>query len=270
MPELPEVETSRRGIEPYCLGQKIVQVIIRQQKLRWPIEANLSTLLSGKVVNAVTRRGKYLLLEFVNDALMIHLGMSGSLKILRKSEPAGKHDHVDVVFGNGCILRYNDPRRFGSFIYNTESTKHSLLAKLGPEPLTSEFDKNYLYSVCQSRKAPIKSVIMNSHVVVGVGNIYAQESLFLAGIHPNRSANKISMARIAVLAETIKKVLEIAIQAGGSSLKDFTSAQGKPGYFQHEFKVYGRAGESCVTCKRPLKHLALGQRTTTYCGFCQR
>ncbi|TQV74642.1 bifunctional DNA-formamidopyrimidine glycosylase/DNA-(apurinic or apyrimidinic site) lyase [Aliikangiella marina] len=270
MPELPEVETSGRGIAPHCINQQISQLIIREKKLRWPVESSMARKVNGQTIHNISRRGKYLLLEIDIGYLMIHLGMSGSLRVVDDNRPVEKHDHIDICLANQKIIRYNDPRRFGSFILNKQGLTHPLLAKLGVEPLTDDFDANYLFSICKSRKVAIKPLIMNSHVVVGVGNIYAQESLFRAGIHPKRPANKVSKARIERLVEEIKLVLAEAIEAGGSSLKDFTAADGKPGYFQHNFLVYGREGEPCPSCQKPLKQKQIGQRTTVYCGTCQR
>lgn len=270
MPELPEVETSCRGIEPHCVDQLIEKVTVRQRKLRWPIVADFEKQLTNQVVAKVSRRGKYLLLRVNGADLMIHLGMSGSLRIVDKKTAPDKHDHVDIQFANGKLLRFNDPRRFGSFIINRQGLAHELLCKLGPEPLSEDFSADYLYQVAKARKAAIKAVIMNSHVVVGVGNIYAQEALFKAAIHPNRAANKISKARIAELVDAIKIILQAAIKAGGSTLKDFTKSDGKPGYFQHSHSVYGRQDEPCLNCSRPLKHMQLAQRSTVYCGYCQR
>lgn len=270
MPELPEVETSCRGIEPFCLNTNIDSIIVRQPKLRWPVDQQLSSLLSGSKIKAVKRRGKYILLDTGPNELMIHLGMSGSLRVVEPSVAAGKHDHVDICLSNGKVIRYNDPRRFGCFVLNSEGEQHKLLAKLGVEPLTEAFNTGYLYPICRQRKASIKSLIMNSQVVVGVGNIYAQEALFMAKIHPNRAANKISQKRINELIKAIKIILARAIEAGGSSLKDFTSADGKPGYFQQTLAVYGRFGEACNICNKPLKQSQIGQRTTVYCSSCQK
>ena len=270
MPELPEVETSVRGIRPHCVGQMIKSVIVRQARLRWPVAAELPEKLENKIIISVTRRGKYLLLNVDDGALMIHLGMSGSLRVIDGEQPIGKHDHIDITLGNQKTIRFNDPRRFGSFIFNDEGLTHSLLNRLGPEPLTDDFNADYLYGLCRRRKVAIKPLIMNSQIVVGVGNIYAQEALFRASIHPATVTSRIAKVRLARLVTAIKKVLSEAIASGGSSLKDFTSAEGKPGYFQHTFRVYGRAGEPCVNCDRPLKQTELGQRTTVYCGYCQR
>jgi len=270
LPELPEVETSCRGIEPFCAGVEIAQIVVRQPKLRWPVAPNLPAQLAGQVVQSVGRRGKYLLLQVESGALMIHLGMSGSLRVVDDTVLVGKHDHVDIILRNGKIIRYNDPRRFGSVTFNQQGANHPLLKKLGVEPLEEEFNGDYLINCCRSRKVAIKSLIMNSQLVVGVGNIYAQESLFRSGIHPVRAANKIAKKRIETLVVHIKQVLKEAIKAGGSSLKDFTASDGKPGYFQHTFQVYGRSGEPCILCGKPLKQAQIGQRTTVYCGSCQR
>lgn len=269
MPELPEVETTCRGIEPYATGQTIRDIVVRQAKLRWPIDKDLPKRLIGIKVKRVYRRAKFLLLETTNGDLMIHLGMSGSLRIVETEAPR-KHDHVDICLSNGKTIRFNDPRRFGSVILNVQGEKHVLLEKLGVEPLSDEFDGQYLHQKAKGRKVSIKSFIMNNHIVVGVGNIYAQESLFLSGIHPKREACKISAARMKKLVEIIKQVLAKAIDAGGSSLKDFTGADGKPGYFQQTLSVYGRQGQICNICDCKLKLATIGQRTTVYCPKCQR
>jgi len=273
MPELPEVETTRRGIEPFAQGQTIEQVIIRQAKLRWSVDKALNKKLKGQEIKGVTRRAKYLLLQTDVGDLMIHLGMSGSLRIVGKQQAKKqlqKHDHVDICLSNEQIIRFNDPRRFGSIILNKQGNEHSLLEKLGPEPLTEQFNAEYLYSKAKSRKVAIKAFIMNNHIVVGVGNIYAQESLFLSGIHPNRAACKVSKKRMEKLVSNIKRVLADAIKAGGTTLKDFSGADGKPGYFQQTLNVYGRSGEPCLECKTELKQVTIGQRTTVYCSQCQK
>ncbi len=269
MPELPEVETSCRGIEPHAKNQRIQQIIVRQPKLRWPVTPDLDKKLSGQRIHRVTRRAKYLMLETDKGDLMIHLGMSGSLKIVT-DQPVEKHEHLDICLSNGKIIRYKDPRRFGCILLNQEGDKHPLLAKLGVEPLTDELTADYLYQHARHRKVAIKNFIMNSHILVGVGNIYAAESLFLAGIHPNRAANRVSLKRFEQLVAMIKMVLEKAILAGGSSLKDFTSSEGKPGYFQQELLVYGRQNLPCVQCESPLKLMQIGQRASVYCGQCQK
>ncbi len=269
MPELPEVETTCRGITPFAKGQIIDKIIVRQSKLRWPVDKSLGQKLAGQKITNVSRRAKYLLLETGQGSLMIHLGMSGSLRVV-EDLPLKKHDHIDICLGSGKIIRFNDPRRFGSVIFNQQGLKHSLLIKLGVEPLTDDFTAAYLHQKAKARKVAIKSFIMNNHVVVGVGNIYAQESLFLSGIHPNRAACKISLARMETLVIIIKQVLTRAIKAGGSSLKDFTGADGKPGYFQQTLNVYGRNNLNCLVCDISLKQVNIGQRTTVYCPQCQR
>lgn len=269
MPELPEVETTCRGIAPFAKGQIIDEIIVRQSKLRWPVDKSLNHKLAGQKITNISRRAKYLLLETEQGSLMIHLGMSGSLSVV-ENRPLKKHDHLDICLNNGKTIRFNDPRRFGSVILNQQGLEHSLLIKLGIEPLSDDFNAVYLHQKASTRKVAIKSFIMNNHVVVGVGNIYAQESLFLSGIHPNRAACKISFTRIEKLVTTIKQVLERAIEAGGSSLKDFTGADGKPGYFQQTLNVYGRHDQNCIACDSPLKQANIGQRTTIYCPQCQR
>ncbi len=270
MPELPEVETSCSGIRPFCVDYTITNIIVRQPKLRWPVDPLVSSKLSGMVINKVERRGKYILLGISDFLLMIHLGMSGSLRVLDKTTEPGKHDHIDICLSNSKIIRYNDPRRFGCVILNQQGFQHPLLAKLGVEPLTEDFNWDYLYSLCRTRKIAIKALIMNSHIVVGVGNIYAQEALFRAGIKPQKMANKLSKINAKRLVEEIKLVLVEAIAAGGSSLKDFTSAEGKPGYFQQTLKVYGRGKALCMCCNTQLKQMLIGQRATVYCPKCQK
>jgi len=269
MPELPEVETTCRGITPFAKGQRIEKIIVRQEKLRWPIDKDINKKLSGLRIDKISRRAKYLLLDTSQGSLMIHLGMSGSLRIVEQSQP-GKHDHVDICLSNGKVIRFNDPRRFGSVLFNQQGAQHQLLTKLGVEPLTEAFNESYLQGKAKGRKTAIKAFIMNNHIVVGVGNIYAQESLFLSGIHPKRAAGNISSKRMELLVATIKQVLADAIKAGGSSLKDFTGADGKPGYFQQTLNVYGRHQESCFKCETSLKQLTIGQRTTVYCPKCQK
>lgn len=269
MPELPEVETTCRGITPFAKGQIINNIIVRQGKLRWPVDKLLSKKLAGQKITNISRRAKYLLLETEQGSLMVHLGMSGSLRVV-EDLPLKKHDHIDICLRNGKTIRFNDPRRFGSVILNQQGLEHPLLIKLGVEPLSDDFNAAYLHQKAKSRKIAIKSFIMNNHVVVGVGNIYAQESLFLSGIHPNRAACKVSVARMDTLVTTIKQVLTRAIKAGGSSLKDFTGADGKPGYFQQTLNVYGRNNTDCLVCDTALKQVNIGQRTTVYCPQCQR
>lgn len=270
MPELPEVETTRCGVKPHLEQQHITALVVRQPRLRWPVPDDLAALIEGRVINAVSRRGKYLLIELDNGAVMIHLGMSGSLYMVPLDQPAAYHDHVDIQLSSGMALRLTDPRRFGSVLWQPAGTCHELLAKLGPEPLSDQFTVDYLQQRCEGRQQAIKQFIMDSHVVVGVGNIYANEALFSAGIHPKRAAGKISRQRLERFVDEIKKVLSRAIEQGGTTLKDFVGGDGKPGYFKQELQVYGRGGEACVTCQTPLKEIRLGQRSTVYCGVCQR
>ena len=271
MPELPEVETTRRGILPHITNKRVSRVVIRQPQLRWPISPNLVTELTGQIIRSVDRRGKYLLVKTDVGTLIIHLGMSGSLRIVGVTQVAGKHDHVDIEFSSNNILRFTDPRRFGCMLWQQDNIAlHPLLASLGPEPLEAEFDADYLHARSRGRSAPIKSFIMDSSVVVGVGNIYANEALFMAGIAPKRAAGKISKPRYVILVECIKQVLGRAIEVGGTTLRDFTNSSGEPGYFKQSLQVYGRGGEPCVHCKQPLKEIRLGQRTTVYCTTCQK
>lgn len=269
MPELPEVETTRLGIQPYIENQTITQFVIRQHQLRWPIPSNLSQQVQGKRVQKVTRRGKYLLFEIEQGALILHLGMSGSLRILKPKTPPKKHDHVDIEFAH-YTLRFTDPRRFGAILWTDgEFLQHPLLAQLGVEPLTSDFSAKYLWHAAAGRKKSIKSFIMDNHIVVGVGNIYAAEALFLAGIHPMRSAGLVSEIEMIRLVDAIKNILHQAIQQGGTTLKDFVNSEGKPGYFSYQLQVYGRNGQPCVACNKMLESMRIGQRSTVYCAHCQ-
>ena len=271
MPELPEVETTRRGIETHIENNKVSKVILRRKTLRWPITPALSKDLPGETIQSVSRRGKYLLLATQKGCLLIHLGMSGSLRIVESSRAAAKHDHVDVVFANNKVLRYTDPRRFGCILWETEPIEaHPLLASLGPEPLEDNFHTDYLFKKSRRRNVAVKTFIMDSKVVVGVGNIYANESLFLAGISPKRSAGKISKPRYENLVECIRQVLQRAIDVGGTTLKDFTGSDGEPGYFAQSLHVYGRRGEPCHGCNGTLKEIRQGQRSTVYCPQCQK
>ncbi len=270
MPELPEVETTRCGIEPHVVNLPVKSVLVRQPKLRWPISAELGQALTGQVITGVTRRGKYLLLETGAGRVMIHLGMSGSLRILDPGDEVGKHDHVDIVFENDRLLRYRDPRRFGSILWLEGDSGHELIDHLGPEPLESDFCADYLFQLSRGRKVAIKLFIMNSQVVVGVGNIYANEALFAAGIRPDRSIGSISKKRYTKLVSAIKCVLNEAIESGGTTLQDFVREDGSPGYFQQVLRVYGRGTQPCKICSRKLKEVRLGQRTTVFCTRCQR
>ncbi len=270
MPELPEVETTRLGLLPHLQQQVIAAVVVRQFRLRWPIPEILLTTLPKQTISQIQRRGKYLLLTCDTGHILIHLGMSGSLRVLPAETPPTKHDHVDIVLENGQCLRYHDPRRFGCILWTDEPIlQHNLLAKLGPEPLSADFNTDYLATRLQNRRSSIKSVIMDSQVVVGVGNIYASESLFLAGVHPQRLANTLTLAQCERLVSSIQTVLQQAIAAGGTTLRDFTNSEGKPGYFQQALQVYGRAGELCFSCKTPVQQLTQHNRSTYFCPKCQ-
>lgn len=274
MPELPEVETTRRGIAPHLEGRTFTGVTLRQTRLRWEIPA-LAQLLPGLTVETVRRRAKYLLISCGNAGatvgnLIIHLGMSGSLRVLPVETPARKHDHVDLAFGAQC-LRLRDPRRFGAMLWTEgDPLCHPLLANLGPEPLSLGFNADYLLAQARQRKVAIKQLLMDNKVVVGIGNIYATESLFLAGIHPRRPCHRIGAVRIGRLVEQVRSVIAAAIEKGGTTLRDFQHEDGKPGYFQQELQVYGREGKPCPRCSTPLKALQIGQRTSSYCPRCQR
>ncbi len=289
MPELPEVETTLRGLAPHLTGQRIADVVIRHPQLRWPIPKNLPKLLRGQTILSLERRAKYLLIECGNGTLILHLGMSGSLRILPvgsalapargtpvgtpllcSDPPAGKHDHFDLLLANGLLMRLRDPRRFGAVLWHEgDPAQHPLLAHLGVEPLEKEFDAAYLHRATRKRSTAIKLVIMDSHVVVGVGNIYANEALFRAGIRPQLAANKLSLARCARLVQTIRETLTEAIALGGSSLRDYVGSNGNPGYFQQHYWVYGRTGEPCRACGTPIKQIRQGQRSSFYCPCCQ-
>jgi len=270
MPELPKVETTRAGISPHIEAQKIVRVAVRDARLRWPVPDGLAQQVEGKRLRKVVRRGKYLLFEFDHGAIIGHLGMTGSMRIVAHDEPPSFHDHVDLVFEK-VTLRYRDPRRFGCMLWQPHPVMaHALLAHLGPEPLSEEFDLAYLLNGCKGKKQAIKSLIMDSKKVVGVGNIYANEALFMAGIHPHRQAGRISAKRLDLLVGACKQVLAAAIQQGGTTLRNFVDSDGNPGYFKQQLQVYGRAGQACVVCDHPLVESRLGQRSTVYCKLCQR
>jgi formamidopyrimidine-DNA glycosylase len=270
MPELPEVETTRRGIEPHILGAKVTQVVIRAPRLRWPVPQEILKLLPGQRLQQVGRRGKYLLLRFESGTLILHLGMSGSLRILNASVAVQKHDHFDLAFDRGSILRLRDPRRFGAVLWTTNTVQeHPLLRELGPEPLAGTFDGEHLYRQSRTRRIAVKNLIMDSHIVVGVGNIYASEALFRAGIHPTRPCNRIALPRYRLLADAIIQVLTEAIAQGGTTLRDFQQEDGRPGYFAQQLQVYGRAGLPCSRCATAIKQKTIGQRSTFYCTHCQ-
>ena len=269
MPELPEVETSLRGIEPFITNKKVKKVIIRNANLRWPIPVKIKKDLANQNITKVSRRAKYLLFETQAGTVILHLGMSGHLRIIDKDSPVKKHDHVDLVFEH-CVLRYHDPRRFGSIHWTQEPhEQHRLIQPLGPEPLGGTFNGRHLQSMAENRRVNIKAFIMNSRIVVGVGNIYACESLFKAGIHPEKAVNCISLKDFVSLAKEIKRVLKKAITAGGTTLKDFTNANGKPGYFTQSLNVYAREGKPCPKCHTNIKKIIQNQRSTFYCPKCQ-
>ena len=271
MPELPEVETSRRGIEPHLQGRTITRITIRQHKLRWPIPKNLPALAQGQKINAVCRRAKYIYLEMDKGNILIHLGMSGSLRICTNKITAEKHDHVDICINNHKILRFRDPRKFGCVLWTpADINEHKLIRSLGPEPLETTFDACYLHNKANKRSCSIKALIMNSQIVVGVGNIYASEALFRAGINPKRQAGKISFTRMQKLVDAIKSSLNEAIKAGGTTLRDFTDSDGKPGYFAQNLLVYGRNDEKCTQCNEPIKQFTQQARSTFNCARCQR
>jgi formamidopyrimidine-DNA glycosylase len=271
MPELPEVETIRRGVEPHVVGRTIREVVVRDSRLRWPIPAEFAAFALGKKIRGVARRGKYLLFDLGGDRLIVHLGMTGRLLLLDPKTPLKKHDHVDLLLSGKLLLRFHDPRRFGAVLpWPAADTHHALLAEMGPEPFSDEFSGDYLYQRSRGRSAAVKLFIMDGRVVVGVGNIYASEALFYAGIRPKNAAGKVSRAQYARLAAAILEVLRIAIEHGGTTLRDFRGSDGSNGYFQQELRVYDREGLPCYVCKTPIKKLVLGQRSSFYCPTCQR
>ena len=273
MPELPEVEVTRLGVAPHVEGQEISAVILRREGLRWPFPSNLAQILLGKRILRTSRRGKYLLLHFDHGVLLIHLGMTGNLRVMPTKTPAQKHDHVDLAFGKQ-MLRLTDPRRFGAVLWHSNDEgdvqEHLLLRKLGVEPLEPGFSAELLLKQSRSRSAPIKQVLLSGDIVVGVGNIYASESLFRAKINPKTPANRISLKRYQALELAIRQILAEAIAKGGSTLKDFVGADGKTGYFQQSYFVYDRAGEPCRVCQGTIRHIMQGQRSSFYCVNCQK
>ena len=270
MPELPEVETTRRGLAPHVEGRIVTAATLRRADLRWPIPAEISEVLPGQRIDAVRRRAKYLLLDTGAGSALLHLGMSGSLRVVPADTPVRAHDHVDLALDSGRLLRFNDPRRFGCLLWQAPGEVHELLAGLGPEPLSEEFDGDYLFEMSRGRSAPVKTFLMDQRVVVGVGNIYVAEALFAAGVSPLRAAGKVSRDRYLRLAEAIRRILGHAITRGGTTLRDFISPDGAPGYFELELLAYGRGGEPCPRCGRPLKQASIGQRATVWCSHCQR
>ena len=268
MPELPEVETTRRGISPHMVNQRIRSVCVRESRLRWPVPPELARVCQGSTIRQIDRRGKYLIFRLDKSALLVHLGMSGSLRVISGNRPPAAHDHLDLVLENGLVLRYRDPRRFGAFLLMTEET-HPLLAHLGPEPLDETFNGDYLYDISRKKKQAIKSLIMDSRRVTGVGNIYACESLFMAGIRPGIAAGRLTRKQATVLVSAIKKILSAAIARGGTTLRDFVQEDGSPGYFKQSLMVYGRAGLDCYRCQTPLREIRQAGRSSVYCPACQ-
>ncbi|QBR84972.1 bifunctional DNA-formamidopyrimidine glycosylase/DNA-(apurinic or apyrimidinic site) lyase [Legionella israelensis] len=269
MPELPEVETTKQGIRPFLVNQTIKAIIVRQPKLRYPVSADIEQCINQSLLE-VSRRGKYLLLHLSKGALLIHLGMSGHLRILTSKLAAGKHDHIDLILNNDHVLRYCDPRRFGFWLFIPENPcEHPFLKNLGPEPLSKTFNGKYLYNVSRHKKTAIKSLLMSNEMVVGIGNIYATESLYLAGIHPQIAAEKLTMQDSHHLVACIKKVLRQAVNAGGTTLKDFYGISGKPGYFAQSLLVYGRKNQPCIKCNNLIASIKINGRNSAYCPFCQ-
>jgi formamidopyrimidine-DNA glycosylase len=271
MPELPEVETTRLGIAPWVAGRVVERIVVREPRLRWRVPQELPSAAAGQRVLDLRRRAKYLLFDLQNGTMILHLGMSGSLRVLPTAPEPLPHDHVDIVLDSGACLRFNDPRRFGSLLWTTEDPlQHPLLRSLAPEPLSDEFNGDYLAKAAKRRSVAIKQLVMNSQIVVGVGNIYASEALFRAGIRPRRAAGRLKRAEFDALAKSIKQVLREAIREGGTTLRDYVNPEGMPGYFRQKLYVYERAGEPCRICKTPIRHLVQGQRSTYYCAQCQK
>ncbi len=270
MPELPEVEITRRGLAPSLEGQRIAQVVVRTPKLRWPIPPEFSLQLPGAFVAALERRAKWLLLRTDRGTALLHLGMTGSFRVLRQSVAAGVHDHLDIVTGAGVTIRFNDPRRFGAVLWtNDDPLLHPLIAPLGPEPLGNEFTARYLFDRSRRRSVAIKPHLMNARIVVGVGNIYASEALFRARIHPARAAGRVALPRFEALVTAVRDVLTESIHVGGTTLRDFHDGDGQPGYFAQRLLVYDRAGRPCPACAAPVRQMVLGQRSSYYCPRCQ-
>ena len=271
MPELPEVETTRRGIAPALEGRRIAAVVVREPRLRWPVPKTLAPAAAGQAIRGVRRRAKYLLIDLEGGSLILHLGMSGSLRVLPPATPLATHDHVDILLDSGLALRFNDPRRFGSLLWvDGDPLAHPLLRRLAPEPLDAGFNAEYLERVTRRRRVAIKQLLMNSQMVVGVGNIYASEALFRARINPRRVAGRLKRAQLARLARAIKAVLNLAIKVGGTTLRDYVGADGNPGYFRQKLYVYERTGKPCRVCRTPIRQFTQGQRSTYYCPSCQK
>jgi formamidopyrimidine-DNA glycosylase len=274
MPELPEVETVLRGLAPHLVGKRLLGARVREPRLRWPVPPQLDRQLRGHLIQALERRGKYLLFYLARDAqthcLIAHLGMSGSLRLCPADRPPEKHDHLDLLLEDGLCLRLRDPRRFSAFLMSDDPAQHPLLARLGVEPLTDDFSGASLHALCRGRKTAIKALLMDAHKIVGIGNIYANEALFHAGIPPTLAAGRLSRPRCEQLVAAIKGTLRQAIAAGGSSLRDFVDGHGRPGYFQQTYFVYGRTGAPCRICGNPIHQLVQGGRTSFFCPVCQR
>jgi len=271
VPELPEVETTRRGIEPHVTGRRIDRLLIHDRRLRWPVDLAMIPAVTGTAIRRAGRRAKYLLLETDAGTLILHLGMSGSLRVLPMDTPRIAHDHVDIELDSGQTLRFNDPRRFGSLLFTTsDPSRHPLLSSLAPEPLEDAFDGDYLWKITRRRAVAIKQLIMNSRLVVGVGNIYASEALFRARVRPRRQARSLTRAECAKLARAIKATLAMAVKVGGTTLRDYVGADGNPGYFRQRLYVYERTGKPCRVCGNPVKQITQGQRSTYWCAHCQQ
>jgi len=271
MPELPEVETTRRSVAPNVIGRRIAKLIVYDRRLRWPVPGDLAKRVEGRTVDDLSRRSKYLLFRVGNGSLLVHFGMTGSLRVYADAPARRPHDHVDIVFGDGSLLRYHDPRRFGAMLWAPDPVlSHPLLRDLGPEPFDPAFNADYFWQATRTRSAAIKLALMDNHLVVGVGNIYANESLFRAGIRPATPANKVSRPRLARLVAEVRAVLAEAIAKGGSTLRDYVDSDGEPGYFQLDYFVYGREGEHCRICGTPIRNRRLGARASFYCPSCQR
>lgn len=271
MPELPEVETTRRGIAPHVTGKRISELLLHEPRLRWPVPQSVAEAVRGAHIRAVRRRAKYLLMELDQGAtLLLHLGMSGNLRVLPATTPRLKHDHFDLLLEDGQTLRFNDPRRFGSLhLVTHDPGSHFLLAKLGPEPLEDDFTSEYLWRVSRGRRVAVKPFLMNAQVVVGVGNIYASEALFRAGVRPGRQARRLTREEVDKIVEAIKTVLAMAVKVGGTTLRDYVGADGSPGYFRQKLFVYERADEPCRRCRMPIRHRVQAQRSTYWCHSCQ-
>lgn len=269
MPELPEVETAKNGISPYLDGFIIEKIIVRQPQLRWPVSPELSHISQLKVT-ALSRRAKYLIIHTEKGFIIGHLGMSGSVRIVTADDPIEKHDHLDIVINNGKIMRYNDPRRFGAWLWTEDLEEFHLFLKLGPEPLSEAFNTDYLFKKSRKKLIALKAFLMDNAVVVGVGNIYATEVLFKCGLHPEKQAGKITKTQAELLTEMIKTELTRAIQQGGTTLKDFLQPDGKPGYFAQELQIYGKKGQDCPKCGKKIESLMIGQRNSFFCSKCQK